>query len=179
MKQFAATIAALVAVLAGCGPGDPMTGRAASELPPGPLQPLPSETATTNAPGCRTLAVSRGDTKSVGSDEDLLGIEFTNRGDAACTVHGYPTLTMRDSNGRAMGEPADLQTSGAARYIVLEPGQSASATVRFPKATSACTSGTARIEVLIPGATQREFISESRPYCPGWAVDAISLSGGY
>jgi hypothetical protein len=32
--------------LAGCAPGDPMTGRAASDLPPGPLQPLPSDSST-------------------------------------------------------------------------------------------------------------------------------------
>ena len=180
MKRFAATIGVVVALsLAACGPGDPMTGRAASDMPPGPLQPLPSESATTSAPSCGALQVSRGGVKNVGSDGDLLAIEFTNRGDAACTVHGYPTLTMRDGNGRNQGESADLQTSGAARYIVLEPGQSATATARFPKVTDACKRGTARIEVLIPGANEREFIAESRPYCPGWTVNAIHRSGGY
>lgn len=180
MKRFAATAGGLLAgaLLAACGPGDPMTGRAGSDLPPGPLQPLPSESATTSAPDCGALEVSRGGVKK-GSDGDLLAIEFTNSGGAACTVHGYPTLTMRDGNGRNIGESADLETSGAARYIVLEPGQSATATVRFPKVTDACTSGTARIEVLIPGANEREFIAESRPYCPGWTVNAINRSGGY
>lgn len=181
MKRFATSTGVLLAgvLLAACGPGDPMTGQAASDLPPGPLQPLPSEPATTNAPGCSALEVSRGGGKSVGSDGDSLGLEFTNRGAAACTVHGYPTLTMRDGDGRIMGESADLRTSGAARYIVLEPGQSATATVRFPKVSDACRSGTARIEVLIPGATEREFIPEDRPYCPGWTVNAINRSGGY
>ena len=181
MKRFAATMGVLVALsLAACGPGDPMTGRAGSDLPPGPLQPLPSEPATTSAPGCAALEVSRGDVKKGrGSDGDLLAIEFTNRDEAACTVHGYPTLTMRDGNGRTMGESADLRTSGAARYIVLEPGQSATATVGLPKITDACKRGTARIEVLIPGATERNFIAESRPYCPGWTVNAIHRSGGY
>jgi hypothetical protein len=175
MKRFATSIGAVFAgvVLVACGPGDPMTGRAASDMPPGPLQPLPSEPATTNAPSCSTLAVSRGATGSQ-SDFDSLDITLTNRGDAACTVHGYPTLTMRDGNSRNMGDRAKLSTNGAARYIVLEPGESATATVRFPKETDACTSGTARIEVLIPGATERNFISEDRPYCPGWTVGAVS-----
>ena len=181
MKRFATSTGTLLAgvLLAACGPGDPMTGRAASDMPPGPLQPLPSESATTSAPACGALEVTRGDVKKIGSDGDLLAIEFTNRDDAACTVHGYPTLTMRDGNGRNMGESADLQTSGAARYIVLEPGQSATATVRLPKVTDGCKRGTARIEVLIPGATERNFIAESRPYCPGWTVNAIHRSGGY
>jgi hypothetical protein len=173
MKRCATLTGALLLgfLLAACGPDDPMTGRAASDLPPGPLQPLPSEPATSDAPSCGALAVSRGETKSLGSDGDLLGIEFTNRGDAACTVHGYPTLTMRDSNGRNMGDRAKLSTNGAARYIVLNAGESATASVRFPK--SDCTSGTVRIEVLIPGATERAFIPESHPYCPGWTVTAI------
>lgn len=174
MKRCTTPIGALLAslVLVGCGPGDPMTGRAGSDLPPGPLQPVPSQSAT-NAPDCRTLAASRGKTRSH-SDVDSLDITLTNRGDAACTVHGYPTLTMRDGNGRAMGENAGLRTSGAARYIVLEPGEAATATVEFPKATDACRSGTARIEVLIPAATEREFIDENHPYCPGWTVGAIA-----
>jgi hypothetical protein len=133
---------------------------------------LPSETKT-NAPGCTVLGVARGDARTA-TDADFLDITLTNRGDAACTVHGYPTLTMRDGNGRTIGERASLSTSGAARYIVLDPGASATATVRFPKATDACTRGTARIEVLIPAATERAFIPEDRPYCPGWSVGAIS-----
>jgi hypothetical protein len=176
MKRLLTTIGALLVAfaLAACGPGDPMTGRAASDLPPGPLQPLPSEQATTEAPSCGTLEISRGGTKSLGSDGDLLGIEFTNRSETTCTVHGYPTLTMRDGSGRSMGDRAKLSASGAARYIALKPGESATATVRFPRGT--CTSGTARIEVLIPGATERAFIPETHPYCPGWTVTAIQAA---
>lgn len=163
-------------LLAACAPGDPMTGRAASDLPPGPLQPLPSEPAATDAPNCRVLAVARGATRDIGTDGELLEITFTNDGDESCMVHGYPTLTMRDGNGRNMGEQARLVTSGAARYIVLDAGESATATVRFPNVT--CTSGTAQIEVLIPAATEREFIPEDHPYCPGWTVTAIQQVTG-
>lgn len=174
---MAAPVALAVAglMLAGCGPGDPMTGRAASDLPPGPLQPLPSESAS-DAPGCRVLAVSRGKTESR-SDADFLDIVFTNRGEEACRVHGYPTLTMRDGSGRSMGDRARLQSNGAARYLVLGPGEAAFATVRYPK-DDACTSGTTRIEVLIPAATERAFIDETHPYCPGWTVSAINRPWG-
>lgn len=170
MKTLGLCLAAVM--LAGCAPGDPLTGRAASDLPPGPLQPLPSASAP-DAPACRSLAVGRGETESR-SDADFLDITFTNRGDTACTVHGFPTLTMRDGSGRNMGEHARLRSNGAARYIVLEPGDSATATVRFPKNVDGCETGTARIEVLIPAATKREFIEETHPYCPGWTVSDIN-----
>ena len=117
------------------------------------------------------LAAGRGATKQT-TDADFLEITLTNRNDDTCTVHGYPVLTLRDGSGRAIGERAEFRTNGAARYLDLTPGESATATVRFPK-TGKCTAGTAQIEVLIPGATEREFIDESHPYCPGWSVTAI------
>jgi hypothetical protein len=157
---------------AACAPGDPLTGRAASDLPPGPLQPLPSESAP-DTPDCRSLAVARGKTSSQ-SDADFLDITFTNGGDAPCMVHGYPTLTMRDGSGRNMGDRARLRSNGAARYIVLEPGEAATATVRYPKGVDGCKNGTARIEILIPAATERQYIDETHPYCPGWTVSDIS-----
>ena len=177
MQRFGTSTALALGalMLAGCGPGDPLTGRAASDLPPGPLQPLPSR-STPEAPDCTALAVGRGETRS-DNDADFLTLTFTNRADADCTVHGFPTLTMRDGSGRTMGERATLRSNGAARYLVLKPGDTVTATVRYPK-TDGCKPGTSRIEVLIPGATRREFIAEDHPYCPGWTVSEIQRRWG-
>jgi hypothetical protein len=177
MKRFARSTALVFAglMMIGCGRDDPMTGQAGSDLPPGPLQPLPSASAP-DAPNCKVLEVGRGETRS-DKDADFLDITFTNRSDADCTVHGYPTLTMREANGRSMGDRATLRPSGTARYLVLKPGETVTATVRYPK-SDACKAGTSRIEVLIPGATRREFIAEDHTYCPGWTVSEIQRAWG-
>jgi hypothetical protein len=172
MKRVVLITAAVIAVLlmAGCQRIDGSAGRAASDLPPGPLQPLPSETAPA-APNCRVLAVSRGETRSE-SDADFLEIVLTNDGNADCTAHGYPTLTMLDGSGRSMGERAGPRSNGGARYVVVRPGESVKVTVRYPK-VSECKGGASRIEVLVPGATERAFISEAHSFCPGWTVTSM------
>lgn len=172
MKRAVLTSAAVLAVLllAGCERIDGARGRASSDLPPGPLQPLPSET-TPAAPNCRVMTVSRGETQSQ-SDADFLELVFTNDGDADCTAHGYPTLTMLDASGRSMGERAGLRSNGGARYTVVKPGESVQVTVRYPK-VSECKDGATRIEVLVPGAADRAFISETHDFCPGWTVTAM------
>ena len=50
---------------------------------------------------------------------------------------------MRDANGRSMGDRAALRSSGTARYLVLKPGDTVTATVRYPK-SGACKAGTSR-----------------------------------
>lgn len=163
-------------VVVGCSRTDPIGGRLASDLPPGPLQPIASDSATT-LDDCTVLETSRGATRSQ-SDADFLEIEFTNRGDTACMVHGYPTLSLRNSEGRGIGDQAILRANGAARYIDLKPGETGVAEVRFPKGPAGCQSGTTQIEVLIPRAKERAYIDETHPYCPGWSVTAVGRANG-
>jgi len=177
MKRLATVIGALLVglVLAGCAPGDPMTGRAGSDLPPGPLQPLPSDTAGPT-PHCRTLAVAIGDAKR-SSDVELVALQFTNTAKEACFVRGYPALTLKDASNRHVGETARSYVSGGARDLVLAPNETVSADIRFPNPDNfepgVCKTGTVRLEVLIPGATERAFVDDNHPYCPGWTVSAL------
>lgn len=172
MKRPGLIAAAALAVLlvTGCERIDGAAGRDSTDLPPGPLEAVPSETAPA-APTCRVMAAERGDTRSE-SDADFLELVLTNDGDADCTAHGYPTLTMVDGSGRSIGERAGLRTNGGARYVVVKPGESVQVTIRYPK-VSGCTGGIARIEVLVPGASERAFIPESHDYCPGWTVTSM------
>ncbi len=177
MKRLAVGVGVLLValILGGCGQGDPMTGRAGSDLPPGPLQPLPSDT-TAPPPLCTTLDVALGESKR-SSDVELVALEFTNTAEDPCFVRGYPALTLKDSSNRQVGETARSYVSGGARDLVLSPGETVTADIRFPNpdnfAAGACTSGTVRLEVLIPGATEREFVDDNHPYCPGWTVSAL------
>lgn len=158
-----------------CDRTDPSAGRAGSDVPPGPLTAVP-ETSPPPAEPCTSLAVTKGRTEGAAGSQ-YLRLSFTNRGTTACQAHGYPTLTLRDGSGRPVGQSAELVTSGAAKYLLLEPGDSAYADVRFPNPDNfepgRCTSGTAKLEVIGPGASQRAFIDDDHDFCPGWSVSAL------
>lgn len=172
MKRLVTFLGTLVLAFAlvGCAQGDPLTGRAASDLPPGPLKPLPTDSEPP-PPNCPTLTPERGKTRAV-SDAEFLVITLTNPGDEACTAHGFPTLTMLGADGRSMGERATLRSNGGARYIVVKPHESVQITVRYPKADD-CAGRSERIEILVPGATERAFVPEQHAFCPGWSVTSM------
>ena len=77
-------------------------------MPPGPAAAAAVRVGHHERPRLRALEVSRGGVKNVGSDGDCSRSSSPTAVKHACTVHGYPTLTMRDGNGRNMGESADL-----------------------------------------------------------------------
>jgi hypothetical protein len=173
VKALAVVLAALL--MAACSHVDPMAGRAGSDLPPGPLQPLPSDSSNPVA-NCQTLDVAVGTTEGAAGSE-YVQLRFTNTADDPCSVRGYPALTLKDSANRQVGETSHSYVSGAAKELVLEPGETATADIRFPNPDNfepgVCKRGTVKIEVLIPAATQRESVPDNHAYCPGWAVSAL------
>jgi len=177
MKRFATPIGALLIgfLLVACGPSDPMTGRAASDLPPGPLQPLPSNSAE-SAANCRTLEVSIGTSEHAAGSE-YVQLRFTNTSAKPCFVRGYPALTLKDSANRQVGETSHSYVSGAAKDLTVAPNETVTADIRFPNPDNfdagVCKTGTVKLEVLIPGATERATVADSHAYCPGWSVSAL------
>jgi hypothetical protein len=174
VRQFV-WIVALAAMSVGCGHADPMKGRAADDLPPGPLSAIPTDSAD-RAPGCTQLDVTRGGSeRSAGLD--YLRLKFTNTGEDACFVRGYPSLTLKNAANRQVGDSSRPYVSGGAKDLELAPGETVTADVRFPDPdkfpAGTCATGTTHIEVLIPGATQREFVDDSHAACPGWTVSAL------
>ena len=96
----------------------------------------------------------------------LLSIEFTK----IKATQPAPSTAIRPSrnrDGRGVGERATFVTNGAAGYMVC--GKCAQQPCDSPKVT--CTSGAA--DDADPAPAEREFISETHPYCPGWTVTAI------
>jgi hypothetical protein len=167
-------IIAVAAMSAGCGHADPMKGRAADDLPPGPLSAIP--TSSERAPDCTRLDVSRGASKR-SAGLDYLRLTFTNASDAACFVRGYPSLTLKDASNRQVGDSSRPYVSGGAKDLELAPGETVSADVRFPDPdkfpAGTCLTGATKLEVLIPGATQRESVEDTHAACPGWTVSAL------
>jgi hypothetical protein len=173
MKRLGLCAAALL--MAACSHVDPMQGRSGSDLPPGPLQPLPSDSATTAAP-CAKLNVSIGNSEHAAGSE-YVRLRFTNSANTACAVRGYPALTLKDSANHQIGEAARAYVSGGAKDLVLAPSETVIADIRFPNPDNfdpgVCKTGTVEIEVLIPGATERARVDDHHAYCPGWSVSAL------
>ncbi|MFL6090428.1 MAG: DUF4232 domain-containing protein [Aeromicrobium sp.] len=174
MKRLGLLLAAL-AFAAGCSHADPMSGRAGSDLPPGPLQPLPSNSAAQAAP-CKTLDVAVGDSEHAAGTE-YVRLRFTNTGLVPCFVRGYPSLTLQDSANRQVGDTARPFSNGGAKDLVLAPKETVTADIRFPNPDNfepgVCKTGAVRLEVLIPGATERTFVADHHAACPGWGVSAL------
>jgi hypothetical protein len=175
LSTFVAGSALAVAALSGCGHVDPMKGRAADDLPPGPLSALPT-TAPERAPDCIRLDVSRGATEH-SAGMTYVRLKFTNPGDSACFVRGYPSLTLKNASNRQVGDSSRPYVSGGAKDLELAPAETVTADVRFPEperfADGACATGATRLEILIPGASQREYVDDTYTACPGWSVSAL------
>lgn len=56
-------------------------------------------------------------------------VDFTNTSGAACSLSGYPEVSAYRSDGMQVGKAAALDTTVAARRIVLAPGATAHAAV--------------------------------------------------
>jgi hypothetical protein len=168
-------VAIAVLLIAGCSHPDPMNGRAGSDLPPGPLQPIPSDSSVPPA-HCKTLDVAVGGSEHAAGSE-YVRLRFTNSSDEPCFVRGYPALTLKDSSNRQIGETARSYVSGAAKDLVLAPDETVTADIRFPNPDNfdpgICKTGTVKLEVLIPGATERASVADNHAYCPGWTVSAL------
>ena len=174
MRQFV-WIVTVAALSAGCGHADPMKGRAADDLPPGPLSAIPTS-SDDRAPDCGHLDVSRGASKR-SAGLDYLRLTFTNASGAACFVRGYPSLTLKDASHRQVGDSSRPYVSGGAKDLELAPGETVNADVRFPDPAKfpagTCATGATQLEVLIPGATQRASVDDTHAACPGWTVSAL------
>lgn len=108
---------------------------------------------------------------------DLVRLKFTNPAGAACFVRGYPALTLKNASNRQVGDSSRPYVSGGAKDLQLAAGETVTADVRFPDPAKfpagRCATGATRLEILIPGATQREYLDDTHAACPGWSVSAL------
>jgi hypothetical protein len=179
VKALGWALAALL--IAGCSHVDPMSGRSSSDLPPGPLQPVPSDSSAP-PPDCGSLDVAKGGSDHAAGSE-YVELRFTNSSGKPCFIRGYPALTLKDASNRQVGETARVYVSGGAKDIVLEPKETVTADIRFPNPDNfdpgVCKKGTVKLEVLIPGAKERAFVPDNHAYCPGWTVSALHRARSY
>jgi hypothetical protein len=88
---------------------------------------------------------------SAGAGNIVYTLEVTNAAQAACTVHGTPDISFLDAAGNAMSEHVTPAGEPGA-VVALQPGDSATAQVRFSPDVDPCDPGTATtLNVTFPG----------------------------
>ena len=202
----AAAVLAVVAALSGCShggtpaasgagtsPAHPRTVAPATSVPPASPptpSPSPSTPATTTPaqpvaaalPICTTgslkLAVGPGD-GAAGSI--YYPLQFTNTSGAACTMYGYPGVSL-------VSQPSDANLGGAAvrnptfpkQLVTLAPGAVAHASLQVTIAanypTAQCKPATGHwLKVYPPGEYAALFVAFTTQTCTGQVGDGSTL----
>ncbi|MFE7900615.1 DUF4232 domain-containing protein [Streptomyces sp. NPDC057424] len=116
----------------------------------------PSASSTTPPSRCTggRLSLSLGRV-SPGAGNRYVPLVFTNTGTESCSLNGYPGVTLLDSAGDRIGEPAQRQGPDAPT-VTLEPGGSAYAalhTVVEGVTDKPCSPRAAQVQAYPPGST--------------------------
>ena len=135
-----ATIAVVAAVCTACASGSggaakPVADQSTTTRTPSPTasaQPL-RQGALLNAPRLpctgQQLRLRLGDLVSEKTEQSSIMFVLTNESSSACTLVGYPAVTVRDAAGRRLGfrvsrSGDQMVTSAAPRPVVLQPRRS-------------------------------------------------------
>jgi hypothetical protein len=134
--------------------------------------PSPSASPTAaGAPACAngTLQVKlRGEQGYAGGVD--LAINFTNTTSAACTLYGYPGVSLVSSSHAQIGLAAKRTTTAPAEVVTLAPGATGHAQLQIADAlnfpTSACGPvQAADLRVYPPGQTAAVFLPDRSQGC--------------
>ena len=98
-------------------------------------------------------------------------LQFTNLSRHACAMHGFPGVSAIDRKGHQLGSPAGWDHTRPVRTVVLAPGATAHATLRYSDATVATSPGCHpvssmfELRVYPPGQRQATFAAFSVEAC--------------
>ncbi|MGN8131968.1 DUF4232 domain-containing protein [Paenarthrobacter sp. 22069] len=162
-QGFAMTTAAAAAALlfTACGPSQPQsqtttspaTGQSSqspsssASTPPASPAPATSTPATADSPAPATTAGAPGLCKAAGltAATDASGggaagsvymkLNLTNKGSEPCILRGFPGVSLvADAAGAPIGAPATRDESAAVVDVLLAPGQTGTAVLRYTQA---------------------------------------------
>ena len=116
-----------------------------------------------------------------GHRRSILGVtryrlEFTNVSGATCALSGYPEVAAYRGDGTMVGNAAVLDTTVAARRVLLAPGESAYAAVVASVSPGACRPVIAAgLRVVPPGQSQARYIAHALKACSAAGPGAQSF----
>lgn len=189
----AVAVGAVVAA-AGCSPGGtssaPASAPATTSAPASSSAPAPStspsaHTATPTsdgASGCATqdLRVALGAVEGAAGSA-YVPIEFTNISGAACTLYGYPGVSLLAGTPLAqVGAAASRSTAAPSSLVTLAPGQTGNALLRvvdalnYPTATCSPTP-TTQLRVYPPNQTASVDLAFKSTGCSSTSVNLLTI----
>lgn len=117
------------------------------------------------------LRISLGPGARVGTAVTRYRLEFTNVSGTPCTLAGYPEVTAYRGDGVQVGPAAARDTSGAARRVLLAPGQSAHAVLDAAAPAARCYPFRASgLRVITPDQTAARYVRRSFTACAARAA---------
>jgi Protein of unknown function (DUF4232) len=138
--------------------------------------------APAGAPSCSTsdLRITLGN-GGAGAGTDFTVLDFTNSGTAACTLYGFPGVSLTNSSGAQIGAAATRNPSKASTPITLAPGAKANATLGVGNAgnypTGACKpTAVAQLKVFPPNQTQAMELPFAITGCAVSATHQLSVT---
>ena len=132
--------------------------------------PSPSASqAGTQACANGTLQVKLGPSEGYAGGVDLA-IDFTNTSSAACTVYGYPGVSLVSSAHAEIGLAAKRTTTAPVELVTLAPGATGTAQLQMADAlnfpTSTCgPAQAADLRVYPPNQTTAVFLPDTSEGC--------------
>jgi hypothetical protein len=96
---------------------------------------------------------------------EFSAIRFRNRSETACTLRGYPGVSLLDGRRQQIGQPA-TRVNGSGSAVEVSPGDVATAT--FSVTPAACQDGastSAFVRVFPPGERADVVLPAQVPVC--------------
>jgi Domain of unknown function (DUF4232) len=98
-----------------------------------------------------------------------LPIVFTNTSGKACTLYGYPGVSLLDAAGKQIGAPASREAGSTPKLVTVAPGASASAAVHTAAqgVAPSCGPTSTQIRVYVPDERTAVALTAALADCGG------------
>jgi len=127
-----------------------------------------------------SLKVKAGDAEGAAGSSYQV-IDFTNTGKAACTLYGYPGVSLAAGTPLAqVGAAATRSSTASPTLVTLSPGQTANALLRITQAlnypSATCTPKTTTyLQVYPPNQTTAIDLAYSSTGCTSSSVKLLTI----
>jgi hypothetical protein len=134
------------------------------------------------AAACTTQDLKAALVNSEGAAGSLyVNLDFTNTGSAACTLFGFPGVSIGSGTPfKQVGAAATRSTSASPTLVTLTPGQTGNAQLRivqagnFPSATCS-PAATTSLQVFPPNQTTPLYLSLNSTGCTSKSVNILTI----